>query len=121
MGLERSATGKVGCLPVRRNSLLLIVGWAGSSATGPAPLKGGFNPPKTTTQPTLGLGEKLGGDAAPSAGMNEAPTQSKPMLTEKETLDMKPSPAIRDRFGRASRSHHNSSRLEFGLECCRGR
>src|SRR5258705_12505345 len=88
MGLERSATGKVGCFPVTRNSLLLIVGWAGSSATGPAPLKGGFNPPKTTTQPTLGLGEKLGGDAAPSAGENAAPTQSKPMVTDNETLDM---------------------------------
>src|SRR6266851_4652915 len=112
MGLERSATGNVGCLPVMRNSLLLIVGWAGSSATGPAPLNGGFNPPKTTTQPTLGLGEKLGGDAAPSAGESAAPTQSNPMLTDKENLDMETSPAVRDRFGRASLSHHNRSRLE---------
>src|SRR6266550_1285392 len=93
MGLERSATGNVGCFPVTRNSLLLIVGWAGSSATGPAPLKGGFNPPRTTTQPTLGLGEKLGGDAAPSAGENAAPAQSKPMVADTENLDMAISPA----------------------------
>src|SRR6266550_6393994 len=93
MGLERSATGNVGCFPVTRNSLLLIVGWAGSSATGPAPLKGGFNPPNMTTQPTLALGEKLGGDAAPSAGQNAAPPQSKPMVTDKKSLDMAISPA----------------------------
>src|SRR6266567_5916708 len=93
MGLERSATGKVGCLPVMRNSLLLIVGWAGSSATGPAPLKGGFNPPNMTTQPTLGLGEKLGGDAAPSRGVDVTPSESKPMVTDRENLDMATSPA----------------------------
>src|SRR5229473_48273 len=92
MGLERSATGNVGCLPVMRNSLLLIVGWAGSSATGPAPLKGGFNPPNMTTQPTLGLGEKLGGDAAPSTGVDITPAQSTPMVTEKENLDVATSP-----------------------------
>src|SRR6266566_10054085 len=98
MGLERSATGKVGCFPVTRYSLLLIVGWAGSSATGPAPLKGGFNPPNMTTQPTLALGEKLGGDAAPSAGENTAPPQSKPMVTDNDkNLDMATSPACRSR------------------------
>src|SRR3979409_1185405 len=114
MGLERSATGNVGCFPVMRYSLLLIVGWAGSSATGPAPLKGGFNPPKTLTQPTLGLGAKLGGDSAPSPGVTAGSTQSNPMVTDKENLDMEPSPAVRDRFGRASLSRHNSSRLGFG-------
>src|SRR5258706_3099528 len=97
MGLERSATGNVGCLPVMRNSLLLIVGWAGSSATGPAPLKGGFNPPNMTTQPTLGLGEKLGGDAAPSTGVDASPRENKPMVTDRENLDMENSAAFLSR------------------------
>jgi len=48
--------------------------------TGPAPLGGGFNPPGSETQPTLGLGEKFGGVGALSA----APVQSKLTATDKE-------------------------------------
>jgi hypothetical protein len=51
--------------------------------TGPAPLKGGLNPPCSPTQLTLSLGEKFGAEAfgAPSA----APAQSKPDNTPTET------------------------------------
>src|SRR5882762_5081984 len=107
MGLLKSATGKVGCFPVSRKSLLVIVGWAGSSATGPAPLAGGFNPPGCETQPTPALGEKFGGDCAPSTGESAALRQSKPITENEENVDIAVTP-FRDRFGRASPSRRNS-------------
>src|SRR5215831_16946100 len=68
MGLLRSATGKVGCLPLTRKSSLEIVGCLGSSRKGPGPLAGGLNPPGAASQLTCGLGEKSGGDSALPAG-----------------------------------------------------
>src|SRR5580765_6874693 len=82
MGLLRSATGKVGCFPVKRNSLLDICGCRGSSTTGPAPLFGGFKPPGSETQPTLGLGAKLGGAiSAESPGKTSAVERSVEIAT----------------------------------------
>src|SRR5215213_8003342 len=42
MGLLRSATRSVGCLPVTRNSSFETYGRAGSCMTGPGPLGGGM-------------------------------------------------------------------------------
>ena len=66
MGLFRSATRSVGCLPVTRNSSFETYGRAGSCSTGPGPLAGGMNKRLYAYQPTFGLGAKLGG-AAPCA------------------------------------------------------
>src|SRR5262245_29384131 len=87
--------GRVGCRPVRRNWLLSIVGWAGSSMTGPAPVAGGLSPPRMATQPTLEFGEKAGGDSALSAGETAAPISNTPKVPDnKEKLDIGPSPAL---------------------------
>src|SRR5436309_12369478 len=63
MGLLRSATRWVGCLPVTRNSSFGTYGCAGSCITGPAPLAGGMNRRLYAYHPTLALGAKLGGSA----------------------------------------------------------
>src|SRR5262245_37005747 len=63
MGLARSASGSVGCFPVRRKALLLMLGYLGSAMIGPGPEAGGLKPPRTTTQPTEGLGAKFGAGA----------------------------------------------------------
>src|ERR1700730_12743323 len=65
IGLLRSASCAVGCLPVTRNSSFETYGCAGSCCTGPAPLAGRMNMRLYAYHPTLGLGAKLGG--APSA------------------------------------------------------
>src|SRR5436190_23964094 len=61
MGLSRSASCCVGCLPVARNSSFETYGCAGSCCTGPAPLAGGMNMRLYAYHPTLGLGAKSGG------------------------------------------------------------
>src|ERR1035438_6914882 len=61
IGLLRSATRWVGCLPVTRNSSFETYGRAGSCTTGPGPLAGGMNKRLYAYQPTLGSGAKLGG------------------------------------------------------------
>src|SRR5437588_7113430 len=63
MGLLRSATCWVGCLPVTRNSSFETYGCAGSCCTGPAPLAGGMNKRLYAYHPILGLCAKLGGSA----------------------------------------------------------
>src|SRR5215467_3036903 len=65
MGLLRSATCWVGCLPDTRNSSFGTYGCAGSCCTGPAPLAGGMNMRLYAYHATLGLDAKLGG--VPSA------------------------------------------------------
>src|SRR5258708_6449795 len=61
MGLLRSATRSVGCLPVTRNSSFETYGRAGSCCRGPAPLAGGMKMRLYAYHPTLELGAKLGG------------------------------------------------------------
>src|SRR4029453_5588192 len=65
MGLLRSATVWVGCLPDTRNSSFGTYGCARSCWTGPGPLAGGMNMRLYAYHATLGLGAKLGG--VPSA------------------------------------------------------
>src|SRR6266404_7073709 len=64
MGLLRSATRWVGCLPVTRNSSFETYGCAGSCCMGPTPLAGGMNMRLYAYHPIFGSGAKLGG--APS-------------------------------------------------------
>src|SRR5262245_54700234 len=73
MGLLRSATCWVGCLPDTRNSSFGTYGCAGSCCTGPAPLAGGMNMRLYAYHPTLGLGAKLGG--GPSAVAEKLPAR----------------------------------------------
>src|ERR1700751_4778778 len=63
IGLLRSASRWVGCLPVTRNSSFGTYGCAGSCRTGPAPLAGGMSRRLCANQPILGLSAKLGGSA----------------------------------------------------------
>src|SRR5271170_149879 len=65
IGLLRSASCAVGCVPVTRNSSFETYGCAGSCCTGTAPLAGGMNMRLYAYHPTLGSDAKLGG--APSA------------------------------------------------------
>src|SRR5580700_5074824 len=89
MGLLRSATGKVGCLPLMRNSSLVTVGCAGSSLMGPAPLAGCLSPALTASQLTPPLAEKLGGAAAPSADENATTAERRPKVADNDgNLDM---------------------------------
>src|SRR5258708_40263750 len=60
MGLLRSATRWVGCLPVTRNSSLETYGRLESCTTGPGPLAGGMNKRLYAYHPTLEL--RLGGE-----------------------------------------------------------
>src|SRR5690348_6766193 len=95
-----------------------MVGCAGSSTTGPAPLGGGFSPPRAPSHETPGSGENLGGAelGAPSA----APAETSPAKTPAAhpaigfgtECDMVLSFGFRDRFARASPSRRNSSRPE---------
>src|ERR1700686_2272927 len=62
IGALGSPMGKVGCLPVARNSSLETCGCAGSCSTGPAPLAGGMNSRLYANHPALGLGVNTGGD-----------------------------------------------------------
>src|SRR5215469_14932406 len=63
MGLLRSASDWVGCLPVTRYSSLVTCGRDGSCRTGPGPLAGGMNVRLKEYQPISGLGAKFGGSA----------------------------------------------------------
>src|SRR5260370_28648807 len=73
IGLLRSATGNVCCLPVRRKSSFVTRGCAGSSVMGPGPLGGRMNCPPSAIQPTLLLGENSGtAAAAPETDQNVA-------------------------------------------------
>src|SRR6266446_1581166 len=56
IGLLRSATRSVGCLPVTRNSSFETYGRAGSCCTGPAPRAGVINKRLYAYHPTLRLG-----------------------------------------------------------------
>src|SRR5690349_19647111 len=86
MGLARFASGMVGCLPERRNWLLLTFGYFGSATIGPGPEAGGLKPPSTTTQPTEGLDAKTGGAAgSPEADGTLVQTQSAAKVSERET------------------------------------
>src|SRR5215467_9333669 len=60
MGVLRSASCSVGCLPVTRNSSFETNGCAGSCCTGPAPFAGGMNMRLYAYHPILALGAKLG-------------------------------------------------------------
>src|SRR5512146_1680311 len=77
MGLVRSASGRAGCLPVARNSSLLIRGCAGSAVTGPGPLGGGRKSAPVETQPVPLSGAKSGGVLAAKAGASAAMAQAK--------------------------------------------
>src|SRR5580700_1843039 len=61
IGLLRSATCSVGCLPDTRNSSFETYGRAGSCSTGPAPCAGAINNRLYEYQPIFRLGAKLGG------------------------------------------------------------
>src|SRR3977135_41514 len=61
MGLLRSATRSVGCLPGTRNSSFETKGRAGSFLTGPSQLAGGMNKRLYAYHPILESGAKSGG------------------------------------------------------------
>src|SRR6266567_6539063 len=83
MGLFKSATGSVGCLPVSRNSSLLTWGRAGSCTTGPAPEGGGMNMVERVSHATPGLGAKAFGKGT-AASAPAAPASDKgPAATHK--------------------------------------
>jgi hypothetical protein len=52
--------------------------------TGPGPLKGGLKPPRTTTQPTPGWGEKTGIAAGAGEAEETAEAQKRPKVKDSE-------------------------------------
>src|SRR5579884_4160502 len=69
IGAFSSPIAKRGCAPLVRSSLFDTSLCPGMGPTGPGPLAGGSSRTPPDTQPTDGLGAKLGGESAAAANV----------------------------------------------------
>src|SRR5438105_13776035 len=95
IGLLRSATGKVGCAPLARNSSFPTRGCSGSSPTGPGPADGMIQVGAKATQPTVAFGANCGTSAcgaAANAPAEQQNAQKNPAVSAREKL----TPVIED-------------------------
>src|SRR5215467_11973147 len=101
---------KVGWAPRARRSSFVTRGCAGSRLTGPGPDAGGMNSPDIATQPTLGLGAKLGVVfCALAVAMERTPASAEPAANSVDLTIKAPSMAMADDTPASARTERAAS------------